>query len=171
MRHSMLFCTLLLLSACLSLAEIREPEDNEGAKEEESLLKSLAASPATTPPAAPPPIAIVPASPSPAPLDDAINFDAQGHVVDAPSRRAASLQIDAWMGYLTRYPDIALGFGFVLHDGLHFRPSFQIGNGVAGFGFGWRLIPVIELTVGVGALWSVQHDAVEPSVFISFAHW
>jgi hypothetical protein len=166
----MLSCALWLTLASRCSAEIQEPEEmahEEQAARAQQRVEYLASLRAMQPT---PPTTITPTLPV---IESGIlDFDAQGRIVDPPSRRAASLRIDTWAAYLPRHPDIKLGLGLVLADSPHGpRASLQLGNGVIGLALGWKVIPVIDFTVGLGCLWSVQFDDLEPSVFFSFSAW
>jgi hypothetical protein len=160
----MLSFGLSLMLAGPSFAEIREPEEWPDAPtlevaqaQEQARLEAAAGSQ---------PGAIVTTAGA------LLNFDAQGRLEDPPSRRAAAIRIDTWAGYFPRHPDIKLGLGLVLCDGPHApRASLQLGVGVVGVGLGWKVIPIIDLAVGIGCLWSVEFDDLEPSIYFSFAAW
>lgn len=102
---------------------------------------------------------------------DVLKFNDEGRIVDAPSRRAIALQIDAWAGYLPRLGDVTIGAGLVLHDGASWRTTAQVGPGVIGIGLAYRIVPVVELSVGFSALWSTERDKFTPGVYASFAKW
>lgn len=100
------------------------------------------------------------------------HFDDAGHAqVDAATRRAAVLQLDAFAAVLPAEPDIKLGLGLVLHRSGKRRITAQVCDGCVGLGVAWAFVPVIHLAAGVGALYDVRDDRVLPTLYLSRSLW
>lgn len=81
------------------------------------------------------------------------------------------MQFDGFAAYIPKFPDVTLGLGLVLTRHQHWRPTLQVGAGVVGLGLAYRVLPVIELAVGVSVFYGVREDTFAPGVFVSMAHW
>lgn len=95
----------------------------------------------------------------------------KGRVVDPVTRKAAALQIDTFAAYLPDATDIRLGLGLVVWQGEKLRLTAQVANGGLGAGLAYKIVPVIDLSIGVGALYMVNDERVEPTIFASIYRW
>jgi hypothetical protein len=98
-------------------------------------------------------------------------FDDSGRVVDAPSRKASALQLDLFAAYVPASQDIKVGVGLVLKRAGNWRVTAQVADGVVGAGVAYRLVPVIDLSVGAGLLYAPASGDVRPSAFVSLYRW
>lgn len=105
------------------------------------------------------------------PASSLIDFDETGRVADAPSRKAASLQLDAFAAFAPTEPDVKLGIGLVVWKNATMRATVGALNGGVGAGLAYRLVPVIDLSLGLGGMYEVRDGRVVPYAFVSVAHW
>lgn len=105
------------------------------------------------------------------PAASLIEFDETGRVVDEPSRKAASIQLDAFAAVTPTGLDVRLGVGLVLRKTDRLRLVAGVANGGLMTGVAYRFVPVLDLSVGVGGLWVMRDGDVLPIVYTSIAHW
>jgi hypothetical protein len=51
--------------------------------------------------------------------------------------------------------------------GTKLRLDIQLASNRIGFGIGYRLVPVIDLTIGVQGLWDLKDGSIQPGVYVS----
>lgn len=106
------------------------------------------------------------------PASSLINFDETSRVVpDAGTAAAKSIQLDALAMFTPTDLDVRLGVGLVLRKTDHLRAVAGVANGGVMAGVAYRFIPVLDLSVGVGALWVIRDGDVVPMLYTSIAHW
>lgn len=106
------------------------------------------------------------------PASSLIDFDETGHVqADPGTQRAAKLQLDAFAAFTPTDPDVRLGIGAVLWKNATWRAAAGPLNGGAGALISYRLVPVVDLSVGAGAMYRISDDHVLPFVSVSMANW
>ncbi|MFA6093989.1 MAG: hypothetical protein WC986_13705 [Elusimicrobiota bacterium] len=76
------------------------------------------------------------------------------------------LSLDTWVGKQSGRGGLDLGLGLTLPWG-RLRPSLQIAQDRAGFGLGWRVIPVLDVTIGVQGIWDLKTGQIQPGFYVS----
>jgi len=112
-------------------------------------------------------------------LEERLHFDEHGRLKpSAPTRRAASIELDTIAGTqirladlgepalaLKRRPEVGLRWVALKSPGGNIRGGPQITSGSLGFGIGFRFVPVVQLTIGPALVWDPVDRAVRIGVY------
>lgn len=84
----------------------------------------------------------------------------------AKTPKVERLTLDTWIGKQLDRGGMDLGLSIVFPVG-RVRPSIQVAPDRLGFGLGWRLVPVIDIAIGVNGVWDLKTGRLEPGVYVS----
>lgn len=88
-----------------------------------------------------------------------------------PEKRAAALKVDTVFAWDVRRNTPYLGLGVVVAERGKLRLSLVGANDRLGVGVGWKVIPVVDVTVGATLFWDFEKDDPNGSVYVSIFQW
>lgn len=83
----------------------------------------------------------------------------------------SKLKLDTVAGYVPRTRKVIAGLGLVAAERAGWRLTLQAASGALGAGLAYRVIPVVDLAVGVGAFWDPTDSVVDVGAFVTLARW